>query len=170
MRGIRSRLRCRCQELCHGGGPPHGIICRTARDLPQHPRPACTERGLLKMLCLSLYGPCHLLPHRQRLRPLQSGPVHRDYEDGPLRYGHKRCHVHTRYGDGLPRRCLHQRIIRSGGKHRPGSRQPRRILRLQAHIQEGFQADHQEKAGREEDQDDIRPGRVQGINEERGGV
>ena len=42
-----------------------------------------------------VHRPGHLLSHRQPFRPLQSGPVYRGHEDGQVRPGLQRCHIHS---------------------------------------------------------------------------
>ena len=91
-------------------------------------------RGVPALLRLAVHRPRHRLSHRQRLRPLQGRAVGRRDEDGALRPGVERRHLHARHRVRLPRRRVHHRRLRPGRERRAGQGRSRRVLRPQADL------------------------------------
>ena len=119
--------------LGHRRRPARRLVRRPAGDLPErgrHRRRAAQDEGGVR---LPLQRPRHQLPRAQGLCPCRRGAVGRRAAHGAQRPRRRRRDVHHRHRVRLPGRGVHHLQLRPGRDGGAGRREPRRVLRAQAH-------------------------------------
>ncbi len=138
-RCLRHAVRRQCRGLLrraflrHRGRPARRLIRRPAGNLPErggHRGCAAQDEGGVR---LPLQRPRHQLPRAQGLRARRGGPFCGRAAHGALRQGRRGRDVHDRHRIRLRPGGVHHLQLRPGRDGGAGRREPRRVLRAQAH-------------------------------------